>query len=65
MTRQHRGHGLGAALKIANHVALAEHTNVERIYTWNAVENSWMLAINDRAGFATWAWVGLWKKCLA
>ena len=65
VAREHRGHGLGAALKVANHVALGQRTNVERIYTWNAVENSWMLAINDRAGFDTWAWVGLWKKNLA
>ncbi|GAA1534865.1 MULTISPECIES: GNAT family N-acetyltransferase [Brevibacterium] len=65
VVRDHRGHGLGAALKIANQQAVGESTQVERIYTWNAVENSWMLAINDRAGFATWAWVGLWKKRLA
>lgn len=65
VAREHRGHGLGTALKIANHVALGERASVERIYTWNAVENSWMLLINDRAGFATWAWVGLWKKHLA
>lgn len=65
VVRDHRGHGLGAALKVANHQAVGESTQVERIYTWNAVENSWMLAINDRAGFATWAWVGLWKKRLA
>lgn len=62
VAREHRGHGLGARLKLANHRALAQNTNVERVYTWNAVENSWMLAINDRAGFETWAWVGLWKK---
>lgn len=65
VAREHRGHGLGAGLKIANHLALGEHSKVERVYTWNAVENSSMLAINDRAGFATWAWVGLWKKNLA
>lgn len=65
VAREHRGHGLGAALKIANHVALGERASVERIYTWNAVENSRMLLINDKAGFATWAWVGLWKKRLA
>lgn len=65
VAREHRGHGLGTALKIANHLALGERTSVERIYTWNTVENSWMLLINDRAGFATWAWVGLWKKYLA
>lgn len=62
VAREHRGHGLGARLKLANHRALGQNTNVERVYTWNAVENSWMLTINDRAGFETWAWVGLWKK---
>ena len=62
--REHRGHNLGARLKIANHRSLDENTAVERVYTWNAVENSWMLAINDRAGFATWAWVGMWTKNL-
>ncbi|MGZ1491920.1 GNAT family N-acetyltransferase [Brevibacterium sediminis] len=60
----HRGHRLGARLKIANHRSLAENTAVDRVYTWNAVENSWMLAINDQAGFATWAWVGMWTKNL-
>ncbi|KHS54280.1 GNAT family N-acetyltransferase [Brevibacterium linens] len=62
--KEHRGHRLGARLKVANHRSLAEHSAVERVYTWNAVENSWMLAINDQAGFATWAWVGLWTKDL-
>ncbi|GGC41730.1 GNAT family N-acetyltransferase [Brevibacterium sediminis] len=61
---EHRGHRLGARLKIANHRSLAENTAVDRVYTWNAVENSWMLAINDQAGFATWAWVGMWTKNL-
>ncbi len=61
----HRGHRLGAHLKIANHRALARSTGVRRVYTWNAVENSWMLAINDLAGFATHAWTGLWTKRLA
>ncbi|WP_169251715.1 GNAT family N-acetyltransferase [Brevibacterium sp. 'Marine'] len=61
---EHRGHRLGARLKVANHRSLAQHSAVERVYTWNAVENSWMLAINDQAGFGTWAWVGLWTKNL-
>jgi GNAT superfamily N-acetyltransferase len=65
VAREHRGHGLGARLKVANHRGLAGHSTVERVYTWNAVENSWMLQINDRAGFATWAWVGLWTKDVA
>lgn len=62
---EHRGHGLGARLKIANHEALCQSSPVERVYTWNAAENSWMLAINDQAGFETVGWVGLWKKILA
>lgn len=65
VAREHRGHGLGARLKIANHEQLGLRTGVRRVYTWNAVENSWMLAINDAAGFVTWAWVGLWRKSLA
>lgn len=62
---EHRGHRLGAHLKIANHAALSRDSTVERVYTWNAVENSWMLAINDLAGFATHAWTGVWKQRLA
>ncbi|TGD30416.1 N-acetyltransferase [Brevibacterium sp. S22] len=62
--REHRGNGLGARLKIANHAALRRDSPVERVYTWNAAENSWMLAINDRAGFNAVGWVGLWKKIL-
>lgn len=58
----HRGHGLGVCLKTANHRALADSTEVERVYTWNAVENSQMLAINDSAGFEDFAWLGVWKK---
>lgn len=60
--REHRGHGLGARLKRANHAALLQESEVERVYTWNAAENSWMLAINDLAGFETYAWTSVWKK---
>ncbi|WP_209372345.1 GNAT family N-acetyltransferase [Brevibacterium renqingii] len=65
VVREHRGHGLGARLKSSNHAALLEGSEVERVYTWNAAENSWMLAINERAGFEVVGWVGLWKKILA
>ncbi|WP_166970610.1 GNAT family N-acetyltransferase [Brevibacterium atlanticum] len=64
VAREHRGHRLGARLKFATLVALGRESSVERIYTWNAVENSWMLAINDAVGFETWAWVGVWRKVL-
>jgi GNAT superfamily N-acetyltransferase len=61
---EHRGHRLGARLKLANHSALRRSSQVERVYTWNAVENAWMLTINDQAGFEAVGWVGLWKKIL-
>ena len=64
VVEEHRGHGLGTRLKKANHAKLARESDVERVYTWNAAENSWMLAINDEAGFETAGWVGLWKKIL-
>ena len=64
VAEEHRGHGLGARLKTANHAGLAGESDVERVYTWNAAENSWMLAINERAGFEAAGWVGLWKKNL-
>ncbi|MDR2973781.1 MAG: GNAT family N-acetyltransferase [Propionibacteriaceae bacterium] len=48
----HRGHRLGALIKATN---LAELQRVRpqttRVYTWNAVQNSYMLAINIRLGF--------------
>ena len=59
---EHRGHGLGARLKRANHATLLQESEVERVYTWNAAENSWMLAINDLAGFETYASTSVWKK---
>ena len=50
--RDHRGHGLGMAIKILNLRRVAgQHPWVERIYTWNASENTHMLAINTALGF--------------
>lgn len=62
VAKTHRGHRLGAHLKIANHVAIGNGSDVERVYTWNATENSHMLSINNQAGFETHAWTGVWKK---
>jgi GNAT superfamily N-acetyltransferase len=51
--RDHRGHRLGAAVKVANLRALgAGHPDVPRVVTVNAETNAWMVAINDRLGFA-------------
>lgn len=58
--RDHRGHGLGLAVKQA---VLAElrrsHPRVQRIHTWNADENQHMLAINEALGFRVTAHSGM------
>lgn len=58
--RDHRGHGLGLAVKQA---VLAElrrsHPRVQRIHTWNADENQHMPAINEALGFRVTAHSGM------
>jgi GNAT superfamily N-acetyltransferase len=50
--REHRGHGLGMAIKVANLRAFqAEFPQVRVVHSWNAEENGPMVAINDRLGF--------------
>jgi GNAT superfamily N-acetyltransferase len=50
--REHRGHGLGLAIKVANLRAFqAEFPKVRAIHSWNAESNGPMVAINDRLGF--------------
>lgn len=49
---EHRGKGLGLAVKLANLAWMRElRPGIRRIYTWNASENRHMLAINLRMGF--------------
>jgi GNAT superfamily N-acetyltransferase len=59
----HRGHRLGLALKIANLRYLrAARPDVTILNTWNAVENSHMVAVNEALGFEVmedWAQYGL------
>lgn len=63
--REHRGHGLGLALKLANHRALAEALpGVLRVRTWNAVENIHMLAVNTALGFRPSGYTREWQKHL-
>ncbi|WP_159800970.1 GNAT family N-acetyltransferase [Arthrobacter zhaoguopingii] len=63
--RAHRGHRLGMLLKAANLLALrSAWPGVERIYTWNAEENSFMLAVNVELGFVPAGWVAGWQKRL-
>jgi RimJ/RimL family protein N-acetyltransferase len=48
----HRGHRLGLAVKFANlrHLRLAV-PETQRLETWNADENTRMIAINELLGF--------------
>jgi GNAT superfamily N-acetyltransferase len=50
--RDHRGHRLGTAVKVANLVALgADRPEVTEVHTQNAETNEWMVSINVRLGF--------------
>jgi GNAT superfamily N-acetyltransferase len=50
--QEHRGHGLGLALKAHNHELLVKSEPATRwINTWNAESNTHMIGINERLGF--------------
>lgn len=58
----HRGHRLGLLVKAANLQQLAtDHPAVRRVHTWNAGENSYMLAINVLLGFRPASNEALWQ----
>ncbi|MBM6401915.1 GNAT family N-acetyltransferase [Phycicoccus sonneratiae] len=64
--REHRGHGLGLALKLANLQALARALpEVSVVRTWNAEENAHMLAVNRLLGFRPSGRLRAWQKRLA
>jgi RimJ/RimL family protein N-acetyltransferase len=53
VTRQHRGHRLGLLVKAAMLEWLAEtEPRLERIETYNAGSNQYMIAINEALGYA-------------
>jgi GNAT superfamily N-acetyltransferase len=48
----HRGHRLGLALKVLNHLELQRrHTEPRVLHTWNAEENTAMNAVNAALGY--------------
>jgi GNAT superfamily N-acetyltransferase len=63
--REHRGHALGLAVKLANLRALQrERPDVRTVRTWNADTNTHMVAINKRIGFVVTGWTREWAKQL-
>lgn len=63
---EHRGHRLGMWVKAANlRRLLAEQPGVQRVDTWNAEENEWMLAINVALGFRPRGGAGVWQQSIA
>lgn len=48
---EHRGHGLGMAVKLATHAELSQRTRLTTVVTWNSHVNPWMAAINERLGY--------------
>jgi GNAT superfamily N-acetyltransferase len=65
VTAPHRGRGLGLRLKLAALDLLARTApGVETVHTWNAPENTHMLAINETIGFTPHSVVAQWEKTL-
>ena len=60
---EHRGHGLGLAVKLANVAALQRFLpEVTSVRTWNADDNRHMLAVNDALGFVPDGFLSEWQK---
>lgn len=63
--REHRGHRLGLALKAANLAKVRDaYPVVARVRTWNALENTHMLAVNDALGYRASGYEREWQKRL-
>lgn len=63
--REHRGHSLGLAVKVANlRAAQAAHPHLRRVVTQNAETNQWMIAVNELMGYRrVEATVELVRRC--
>lgn len=64
--RDHRGHRLGLAVKVANLLAFqATSPAATRLRTWNAEVNAHMVGVNERLGFRPVERLGEFQKRLA
>lgn len=62
---QHRGHGLGLALKRQAMVEAADLlADRTRIVTWNDATNDPMIAVNEELGYRLTAWSDQWARPL-
>jgi GNAT superfamily N-acetyltransferase len=62
---EHRGHRLGMLIKVANlEQALRHEPGVASVWTWNAVSNGPMIAVNEAMGFRLWDHWGEWQARL-
>lgn len=61
--RDHRGHRLGLAVKVANQRLLQrERPDAVRVSTWNAEVNDHMIGVNERLGFRPVSRMGEFQK---
>lgn len=62
VVNEHRGHRLGALVKLANlERLLAEAPQARRLHTWNADVNSYMISINEAMGFVVAQRESVWR----
>ena len=63
--REHRGHGLGLAVKIRAMQASADLLEGRRrVTTFNAASNRHMIAVNETLGFRQTAWTGEYVRAI-
>lgn len=63
--RSHRGHGLGIAVKAPNLRAIQAGVGHPAVlHTWNAPENTPMIAVNTKLGFRPVAQRTMWERVL-
>lgn len=66
VVREHRGHGLGARLKAATALRLMDELpDVRSIRTWNADDNTHMLAVNRQLGYVVDGYSREWQKVVS